>query len=146
MNKFLLSAISFAVFFMFSLTSPVDGGSGIQHAGFSFGVAAAVAGDDERDDDRGDDHDRNDDNDANDNEDRDGHDRGDADRGDHDRGDHDSNAAHDSDATHNDSADASCECPPGVRSCICADGTPGSSSDGGVSTVPGGLRSIFGGS
>jgi len=104
---------------------------GLHGFGASFDMAAAIAGDDDRDANEDHDEDR----------DRDHEDDNDSDR---DRGNDDNaNSGHDN---HASGGDASCVCPPGVRSCVCADGTPGSTRDGGGLIAPNGLRSIHGGS
>ncbi|MBN4076861.1 hypothetical protein JYT48_01135 [Mariprofundus ferrooxydans] len=133
MNKLLLSAIvstfSFAMFFMLSLTGSVDGQGTIHNVAVQFDVPAAIAEDDEdkdsnKDEHKGDDDDRDNDKDSN-------------------------NDSHDNDGARadneNSAADASCVCPPGVRSCVCADGTPGSENTN-ATLVPNALRSIHGGS
>jgi len=132
MTKCLLSVFGFVLFFSFSLIHVADGALG-QHAfGASFEVTAAIAGDHDSNENHDEDRDRDHENNDNDS--------------DRDRG-HDDNAntSHDDEAS-GAGGDASCVCPPGVRSCICADGTPGSTSGSGGLITPNGLRSIHGGS
>jgi len=124
------------MFFMLSLTQSMDEQLGAGKAMFSLNVAAALAGD----------HEDKDKHAAKDKADRDEHEAKDED-GEHERrGDHD----HNDDAsveTDHSAGDTSCVCPPGVRSCVCADGTAGSANGtGGLLSVPSSLRSIHGGS
>jgi len=148
MNKFLLSAVSFAVFFLFSLTWQVDNQTGIQQTGIQFDVPAAMAGDDK---DKGDDKDSDKGSDKDDDKDSDK----DSDKNDDKDSDKDSGKDSDDDGDDSakdggddgDSGASSCVCPPEVSSCVCADstaGTPGPA--GGGSVVPNSLRSIHGGS
>jgi len=139
MTKCLLSVFGFVLFFSFSLIHVADGALGLHVFGASLEMTAAIA--DDHDSNENHDEDRDRDHESNDNDsDRDS-DRGDSDR---DRGHDDhANSSHDNEAS---GGDASCVCPPGVRSCVCADGTPGSTSDGGGLIAPNGLRTIHGGS
>jgi len=42
--------------------------------------------------------------------------------------------------------DGSCACPPGISSCICADGSTGTPGAGNLPSAPNSLRSVHGGS
>jgi len=41
--------------------------------------------------------------------------------------------------------DSSCTCPPGIASCICADGSTGNPGPGSLPSAPASLRSVHGG-
>jgi len=128
MNKALLSTISFAVFFLFSVTWSLGDQASMYRVAVDVDISAVMAGDDKH-------------NDKNEGKD----DENDNKKRDKDDGDKviichasagSSGAAHtivipksalEAHLAHGDSEGMcpSCVCPPNVNSCICADGTPG---------------------
>jgi len=145
MHKVLLSVTGFAVFFLFSVTWQLEGQSGIQNMVVQFDVASALA-ESNKDNNKDSDNDKNKDSskDSDNDKNKDSNKDSDNDKNKDSNKDSDNDKNKDS---NNDSNDGSCVCPPGVNTCVCADGTsgtPGASGNG----VPqrDSLRSIHGGS
>jgi len=130
------------VFFIVMLTGMLSFAFSAEK-GLILNVPSALAGDsedskDSKDKDSKDSKDK----DSKDSKDKDSKDSKDKDSKDNDS--KDSNSDSGENANNNGSNNGSCVCPPGISSCICANGATGTPGAGSSPTAPNSLRSVHG--
>ena len=134
--------------FIVMLTAMLGFAFGAEKGAISLLIPSAMAGDskDSKNKDSKDSKDSKDkDSKDKDSKDKDSKDKGSKDKGSKDKDSKDTASKDSGSNGSGNGSGGSCTCPPGISSCICADGSTGNPGPGSLPSAPASLRSVHGG-